>query len=107
MESSTWGEPAGPPVSVDNGTSAWGKPVDTASSWQQPGRENSGGSGWGNAAVGQQSQHKSGMAHVLKALIIYCLRFNGICRYRIVTEENLLIAILLLNGNRLHAVKWI
>lgn len=22
----SWGEPAAPPVSVDNGTSAWGKP---------------------------------------------------------------------------------
>ncbi|XP_051571900.1 trinucleotide repeat-containing gene 6A protein-like isoform X2 [Myxocyprinus asiaticus] len=60
MESSTWGEPAGPPVKVDNGTSAWGKPVDSGSSWEEPGRENSGGGGWGNAAVGQQSQHKSG-----------------------------------------------
>lgn len=60
MESSTWVDPAAPPVSVDNGTSAWGKPVDSGSSWEVPGRENSGGNGWGNAAVGQQSQHKSG-----------------------------------------------
>lgn len=75
MESSTWVEPAAPPVPVDNGTSAWGKAVDKSSNWEEPGRENSGGCGWGNTAVGQQSQHKSGMAHVLKALIIHCLKF--------------------------------
>lgn len=64
IESSTWGEHAASPVTVDNGTSAWGKPVDTGSSWEGPGRENSGGSSWGNTAVGQQSQHKSGMSHL-------------------------------------------
>lgn len=62
MESSTWEHPA-PPVTVDNGTSAWGKPVDAGSSWEEPGRDNSGGSGWGSAPVGQQAQHKSGMPH--------------------------------------------
>lgn len=57
-ESSTWGEPTpAPPVTVDNGTSAWGKPMDTSSSWEEPNRgEPSRGSresGWGG-------QHKSG-----------------------------------------------
>ncbi|TRY90733.1 hypothetical protein DNTS_004504 [Danionella cerebrum] len=60
MESSTWGEQCAPPVSVDNGTSAWGKPADAAgSSWEEPGRESSGSSGWGGAAVGHQSRHKT------------------------------------------------
>lgn len=54
-ESSTWGEPAAaPPVTVDNGTSAWGKPMDTSSSWDEPSRgSRESGSGWG-------SQHKCG-----------------------------------------------
>lgn len=64
MESSTWGEHAAPPVTVDNGTSAWGKPVNTGSSWEEPGRKISGGSSWGNTAIGQQSQHKSGTSHL-------------------------------------------
>lgn len=48
-ESSSWTEPA-----VDTGTSAWGKPMDSGSSWDDPGRENR-GNGWKS-----QSQHKSG-----------------------------------------------
>uniref|UniRef100_A0A3B4AD55 Uncharacterized protein n=1 Tax=Periophthalmus magnuspinnatus TaxID=409849 RepID=A0A3B4AD55_9GOBI len=52
-ESSTWGEPAPPvPVTVDNGTSAWGKPMDT-SGWEDSGRDNRESSGWGG-------QQKSG-----------------------------------------------
>ncbi|XP_068605700.1 trinucleotide repeat-containing gene 6A protein-like [Brachionichthys hirsutus] len=44
-ESSNWGEPAtGPPVTVDNGTSAWGKSVD--SSWNEPSKS-SREPGWG------------------------------------------------------------
>ncbi|XP_061557520.1 trinucleotide repeat-containing gene 6A protein-like isoform X3 [Phycodurus eques] len=55
-ESSTWGEPtSAPPVTVDNGTSAWGKPVDTRSSWNEPTRDNrEPASGWGG-------RHKSGL----------------------------------------------
>lgn len=54
-ESSSWGEPAAaPPVTVDNGTSAWGKPIDSSSGWDEPSRDNrDSGSGWGG-------QHKSG-----------------------------------------------
>ncbi|XP_047214711.1 trinucleotide repeat-containing gene 6A protein-like isoform X2 [Girardinichthys multiradiatus] len=54
-DSSSWGEPsAGPPVTVDNGTSAWGKPVDTCTGWDGPSKDvRESGSGWG-------SQHKSG-----------------------------------------------
>uniref|UniRef100_A0A667WA86 Trinucleotide repeat containing adaptor 6A n=1 Tax=Myripristis murdjan TaxID=586833 RepID=A0A667WA86_9TELE len=55
-EPSPWGEPAaGPPVTVDNGTSAWGKPTDSSSGWNEPSSRDSreSGSGWG-------SQHKSG-----------------------------------------------
>ena len=29
----SWGEPAGPPVSLDNGTSAWGKPTGSHGGW--------------------------------------------------------------------------
>ncbi|XP_061701673.1 trinucleotide repeat-containing gene 6A protein-like isoform X2 [Syngnathoides biaculeatus] len=55
-ESSTWGEPtSAPPVTVDNGTSAWGKPVDTRSSWNELTRDNrEPASGWGG-------RHKSGL----------------------------------------------
>uniref|UniRef100_UPI0037E9A14E trinucleotide repeat-containing gene 6A protein-like isoform X1 n=2 Tax=Semicossyphus pulcher TaxID=241346 RepID=UPI0037E9A14E len=53
-ESSTWGEStSAPPVKVDNGTSAWGKPMDTSSTWEEPSRGNrDSGSTWGG-------QHKS------------------------------------------------
>ncbi|KAJ8387107.1 hypothetical protein AAFF_G00160470 [Aldrovandia affinis] len=50
VESSTWGEPTPPPVSVDNGTSAWGKPVDASSTWEGPGRE------CGAAGLGRRQQ---------------------------------------------------
>lgn len=30
---SSWGEPAPSPVTVDNGTSAWGKPTGSCGSW--------------------------------------------------------------------------
>ncbi|CAJ1076430.1 trinucleotide repeat-containing gene 6A protein isoform X1 [Xyrichtys novacula] len=48
-ESSTWGERTNaPPVTVDNGTSAWGKPMDTSSTWDEPSRSGrDSGSGWG------------------------------------------------------------
>lgn len=54
-ESSTWGEPASTvPVTVDNGTSAWGKPTDSSSTWEDPSREGrESGPGWGGP-------HKSG-----------------------------------------------
>lgn len=54
-DSSSWGEPAAaPPVTVDNGTSAWGKPIDSSSSWDEPSRDSrESGPGWGN-------QHKPG-----------------------------------------------
>lgn len=54
-ESSSWGDPGiAPPVTVDNGTSAWGKPMDTSSSWAEPSRDSrDSGCGWGG-------QHKSG-----------------------------------------------
>ncbi|KAM8824943.1 LOW QUALITY PROTEIN: trinucleotide repeat-containing gene 6A protein-like [Synchiropus picturatus] len=56
-ESSSWGEPTSttPAVTVDNGTSAWGKPVDSNTGWNEPSRESrDSGSGWG-------SQHKTGI----------------------------------------------
>ncbi|KAJ8246093.1 hypothetical protein GJAV_G00263570 [Gymnothorax javanicus] len=59
-DSSSWGEPAGPPVSVDNGTSAWGKPVDTGASWEDAGRPNANSGTWGSSTMGAQAQHKPG-----------------------------------------------
>ncbi|XP_045567407.1 trinucleotide repeat-containing gene 6A protein [Salmo salar] len=65
MESGTWCEPSGPPVSVDNGTSAWGKPMDTSSTWEELGHrgdrdrgDNSGTGGW--EGPGPQNHHKPG-----------------------------------------------
>ncbi|XP_058851910.1 trinucleotide repeat-containing gene 6A protein-like isoform X4 [Acipenser ruthenus] len=54
---SSWGEPSVPPTTVDNGTSAWGKPMDTGNSWGEPGNETT---GWSNTPVGQQPQNKPG-----------------------------------------------
>ncbi|XP_034395185.1 trinucleotide repeat-containing gene 6A protein-like isoform X2 [Cyclopterus lumpus] len=52
-ESSTWEPAPAPPVKVDNGTSAWGKPMDTSSTWEDPNRDNrEPGPGW-------NGQHKS------------------------------------------------
>lgn len=68
MESGTWCEPSGPPVSVDNGTSAWGKPMDTSSTWEELGHrgdrdrgDNSGTGGW--EGPGPQNHHKPGETH--------------------------------------------
>lgn len=49
-DSSSWGEPTtDPPVTVDNGTSAWGKPVDTSTGWDEPSRDKrETSSGWGS-----------------------------------------------------------
>nr|XP_040046309.1 trinucleotide repeat-containing gene 6A protein-like isoform X2 [Gasterosteus aculeatus aculeatus] len=53
-ESSTWEPAPAPPVKVDNGTSAWGKPMDTSSTWEEPSRvTREPGPGWGG------QQHKS------------------------------------------------
>ncbi|XP_041085565.1 trinucleotide repeat-containing gene 6A protein-like isoform X14 [Polyodon spathula] len=54
---SSWGEPSVPPTTVDNGTSAWGKPMGTGNSWGEPGNENA---GWSNTPVGQQPQNNPG-----------------------------------------------
>ncbi|XP_067332253.1 trinucleotide repeat-containing gene 6A protein-like isoform X1 [Channa argus] len=54
-ESSAWGEPApAPPVTVDNGTSAWGKPMDSSSSWNELSRDS------GDSGSRWDGQHKSG-----------------------------------------------
>ncbi|TKS91864.1 Trinucleotide repeat-containing gene 6C protein [Collichthys lucidus] len=45
---SSWGEPAPAPVSVDNGTSAWGKPTGSCGGW---GDGNPDGYGRGNPAM--------------------------------------------------------
>ncbi|XP_061837613.1 trinucleotide repeat-containing gene 6A protein-like isoform X2 [Nerophis lumbriciformis] len=52
-ESSTWGEPMS--VTVDNGTSAWGKPVDSNPGWKEPTRDNR------EPACGWEGRHKSGL----------------------------------------------
>lgn len=56
-----WGEPPPAPVTVDNGTSAWGKPVDTGPSWGEPVSDATDARGWGNASGSQQASNKAGM----------------------------------------------
>ncbi|XP_067318583.1 trinucleotide repeat-containing gene 6A protein-like isoform X6 [Anolis sagrei] len=53
-------ETAPPPATVDNGTSAWGKPVDTRSSWVESMGDAMGSSSWGNTSLGRQASNKSG-----------------------------------------------
>lgn len=55
-----WGEPSAPATTVDNGTAAWGKPMDTGTSWGEPVGDAGGTSGWGNASLGQQPPNKPG-----------------------------------------------
>ncbi|XP_071617107.1 trinucleotide repeat-containing gene 6A protein isoform X8 [Heliangelus exortis] len=57
---SGWGEPPTPATTVDNGTSAWGKPMDTGTSWGEPISDAAGTSGWGNTSLGQQASTKPG-----------------------------------------------
>ncbi|XP_044308459.1 trinucleotide repeat-containing gene 6A protein isoform X2 [Varanus komodoensis] len=57
---SGWVEPPPTPAAVDNGTSAWGKPVDAGASWGESIGEALSSSGWGNAAVGQPASQKPG-----------------------------------------------
>lgn len=48
----TWGEPAAPPSTVDNGTSAWGKPPGSVGGWGDGGHESSGPYGRANGPSG-------------------------------------------------------
>ncbi|KAM8961091.1 trinucleotide repeat-containing gene 6A protein [Pelodytes ibericus] len=53
----TWQDPSAPPV--DNGTSAWGKPIETGNGWKDQNSE-AAAPGWGNPAIGQQVPGKPG-----------------------------------------------
>lgn len=55
-----WAEPSTPATTVDNGTSAWGKPIDSGPSWGEPITAASNASTWGSSSVGPQSLSKSG-----------------------------------------------
>lgn len=55
-----WGKPSPAPASVDNGTSAWGKPVDTGPSWAESVSDAATTSSWGNTSMGQQAPNKPG-----------------------------------------------
>lgn len=55
-----WGEPSTPATTVDNGTSAWGKPIDSGPSWGEPIAAASNTSTWGSSSVGPQALSKSG-----------------------------------------------
>ncbi|XP_037596527.1 trinucleotide repeat-containing gene 6A protein isoform X10 [Cebus imitator] len=55
-----WGEPSTPATTVDNGTSAWGKPIDSGPSWGEPIAAASSTSTWGSSSVGPQALSKSG-----------------------------------------------
>ncbi|XP_066496446.1 trinucleotide repeat-containing gene 6A protein isoform X3 [Tiliqua scincoides] len=57
---SGWGEPPPAPVTVDNGTSAWGKPVDTGTSWGESVGDSASSGNWGSASLGQQPSQKPG-----------------------------------------------
>lgn len=65
----SWGEPAPPPSSVDNGTSAWGKPPGGCGSWPDNGPE---GYGRGNGPPGS-APCKPGwfLTAILKCRILY------------------------------------
>ncbi|XP_059509742.1 trinucleotide repeat-containing gene 6C protein isoform X11 [Stegostoma tigrinum] len=47
----SWGEPPLPSTTVDNGTSAWGKPPNGSSSWADNSAESTGNFGRGNASA--------------------------------------------------------
>ncbi|XP_073492622.1 trinucleotide repeat-containing gene 6A protein isoform X4 [Aquarana catesbeiana] len=57
---SGWGEswPETPAPAVDNGTSAWGKPMETGGGWRDQNSEAA--SGWSQAPIGQQAPGKPG-----------------------------------------------
>uniref|UniRef100_A0A8D0L776 Trinucleotide repeat containing adaptor 6A n=1 Tax=Sphenodon punctatus TaxID=8508 RepID=A0A8D0L776_SPHPU len=55
----SWGEPPAPATTVDNGTSAWGKPVETGASWGDPASDAASASSWGSSS-GQQAPSKPG-----------------------------------------------
>ncbi|XP_013360256.1 PREDICTED: trinucleotide repeat-containing gene 6A protein isoform X8 [Chinchilla lanigera] len=55
-----WGEPSAPATTVDNGTSAWGKPADSGPSWGEPLAAASSTSTWGSSSAGPQVLSKSG-----------------------------------------------
>ncbi|XP_043834486.1 trinucleotide repeat-containing gene 6A protein isoform X4 [Dromiciops gliroides] len=55
-----WGEPSTPATTIDNGTSAWGKPMDTGTNWGEPLTASSSSSTWGTASVGPQTSSKPG-----------------------------------------------
>ncbi|XP_042293656.1 trinucleotide repeat-containing gene 6A protein [Sceloporus undulatus] len=57
---SGWGETPAPPTTVDNGTSAWGKPVDTGTSWGESISNAVSTDSWGNTSVGRQASNKPG-----------------------------------------------
>ncbi|XP_053550853.1 trinucleotide repeat-containing gene 6A protein isoform X2 [Bombina bombina] len=59
--SSGWGEtwPDTPSPAVNNGTSAWGKPIENNSSWGDPSNEPA-SSGWNHTPIGQQAPCKPG-----------------------------------------------
>ena len=68
-----WGETSTPATTVDNGTSAWGKPVDSGPSWGEPIAAASSTSTWGSSSVGPQTLSKSG-----KLLIIPGFRWIAV-----------------------------
>lgn len=57
-----WGEPAAPTSTVDNGTSAWGKPPGGVGGWGDSSHEPSGPYGRANGPPGS-APCKTGIAH--------------------------------------------
>lgn len=59
-------------ISVDNGTAAWGKPMETAGGW---GEQNSDvtSSSWGHTPIGQQVPGKPGM-YFMDCMFFQCIK---------------------------------
>ncbi|XP_032896760.1 trinucleotide repeat-containing gene 6A protein isoform X3 [Amblyraja radiata] len=57
---SSWGGPPALTVTVDNGTAAWGQPMDTGANWREPVNDSPGTSGWGNTPAAPPPPNRPG-----------------------------------------------
>ncbi|XP_043945175.1 trinucleotide repeat-containing gene 6A protein isoform X4 [Protopterus annectens] len=55
-----WTEPGAPATTVDNGTSAWGKPVETGAGWGESASDTTASSSWSSTPAGLHAPHKPG-----------------------------------------------
>lgn len=74
-EPSSWGEPAPNAPSVDNGTSAWGKPPRGCGGWGDGGHESAGPYGRGNVPPGsgpKQGKHQEAGVISVSVHVLAC-----------------------------------